>query len=112
LTAESKKPTAVRHLLEQGDGLLRKLRAGTAEADRTLAAVRDALPPEIAGEVWGASLKGTTLTTLVQSAAWGTRLRYVASHLTAPIAAALGVPVEEIKVKVRANPRKGRSASG
>lgn len=103
-----KKPTAVSHLLEQGDGVLRKLRAGTAEADRTLAALRGVLPPELAREIWGATLKGATLTTLVQTAAWGTRLRYVASNLLAPLSAALGAPVEEIKVKVRASPRRGQ----
>lgn len=100
-----KKPTAVSHLLEQGEGLLKKLRAGTAEADRILAALRGVLPPELAREVWGATLKGTTLTALVQTAAWGTRLRYVASKLAQPLSSALGTPVEEIKVKVRAKPR-------
>lgn len=102
-----KKPTAVSDLLAQGNGLLKKLRAGTVEADRVLAGLRGVLPPELAREVWSASLKGTTLTVLVHSAAWGTRLRYVASNLAAPIAAALGTPVEEIKVKVRASPRRG-----
>ena len=57
--------------------MLQRLRAGTAEADRTLAILRRVLPPEIAVEVWSASLRGTTLTAFVQSAAWGTRLRYV-----------------------------------
>jgi hypothetical protein len=100
-----KKPTAVSHLLEQGDGMLQKLRAGTAEAERTLAALRAQLPPEIAQEVFSASLRGTRLTAFVASAAWGTRLRYVAPKLMAGLGAALGTPVEEIKVKVRARPR-------
>jgi len=104
-----KKPTAVSHLLEQGGGVLRKLRAGTAEADRVLAALRGALPPDLAREVWSASLKGTTLTALVHTAAWGTRLRYVASKVVAPVSGALGSPVEEIKVKVRASPRRGQT---
>jgi hypothetical protein len=99
-----KKPTAVSHLLEQGEGMLKKLRAGTAEADRSLAALRGLLPPELAREVWSASLRGTTLTAFVGTAAWGTRLRYVAPKLTGPLAATLGRPVEEIKVKVRAKP--------
>ena len=100
-----KKPTAVSHLLEQGDGMLQKLRKGTAEAQRTLAALRAQLPPEIAQEVFGASLRGTTLTAFVATAAWGTRLRYVAPKLLQRLGAALGTPVEEIKVKVRAKPR-------
>ena len=100
-----KKPTAVSHLLEQGDGMLQKLRKGTAEAQRTLVALRAQLPPEIAQEVFSASLRGATLTAFVATAAWGTRLRYVAPKLLEALGAALGKPVEEIKVKVRAKPR-------
>jgi hypothetical protein len=106
-----KKPTAVSHLLEQSEGMLKKLRAGTAEAERSLTALRSVLPTELAREVWSASLRGTTLTAFVQTAAWGTRLRYVSSKLTGPVAAALGAPVEEIKVKVRAGPRKVQTPS-
>lgn len=106
-----KKPTAVSHLLEQGEGMLKKLRAGTAEADRSLAALRGVLPPELAREVWSASLRGATLTAFVQTAAWGTRLRYIAPRLTTPLSAALGATVEEIKVKVRAGPRRGQTPS-
>jgi hypothetical protein len=98
-------------LLEQGGGLLSKLRAGTAEADRVLATLRGVLPPDLAREVWSASLKGTTLTALVHTAAWGTRLRYVASKLATPVSAALGSPVEEIKVKVRPSPRSAQTPS-
>src|SRR5262245_27739561 len=100
-----KKPTPVSHLLEQGEGMLQKLRAGTVQAERTLATLRAELPPEIAQEVFSASLRGTTLTAFVATAAWGTRLRYVAPRLLDGLGAALGVPVEEIKVKVRAKPR-------
>lgn len=85
--------------------MLKKLRIGAADAERSLAALRGVLPPELAREVWSASLRGTTLTAFVQTAAWGTRLRYVASQLMVPLAAALGSPVEEIRVKVRARPR-------
>jgi hypothetical protein len=100
-----KKPTAVSHLLEQGEGMLQRLRRGTAEAGRVHEALRGAMPPEIAAEVWSASLRGTTLTAFVTTAAWGTRLRYVAPKRMAEIAAAIGSPVEELKVKVRAPPR-------
>lgn len=82
--------------------MLQRLRIGAAEADRALAALRQALPPEIAAEVWSAALKGTTLTAFVRSAAWGTRLRYVAPQAAAKVAERLGQAVEEIKVKVRA----------
>ena len=104
MTFNRKKPTAVRHLLEQGEGMLKRLRSGTLEADRGLAALRAVLPPELAREVWSAALHGTTLTAFVSTAAWGTRLRYVVPKLTAAVAARLGAPVEVIRVKVRAGP--------
>jgi hypothetical protein len=108
--AEMKKPTAVSHLLEKGEGMLQRLRAGAAEADRALAALQQALPQEIAAEVWSAALKGSTLTAFVRSAAWGTRLRYVAPKVAPAVSEALGVPVEVIKVKVRAAvDRRGQS---
>jgi hypothetical protein len=97
-----KKPTAVSDLLGKGEGMLQRLRAGAAEADQALAALRNALPPEIAAEVWSAALKGSTLTAFVRSAAWGTRLRYVAPGIVPTVADQLGRPVEEIRVKVRA----------
>jgi hypothetical protein len=104
-----KKPTSVSHLLEQGEGMLKMLRSGAAGAERSLAALRGVLPPELAQQVWSAALRGKTLTAFVQTAAWGTRLRYVVPKLTESVAAALGVPVEEIKVKVRADPRRGQT---
>jgi hypothetical protein len=106
-----KKPTAVSHLLEQGDGMLKRLRAGTAEAERTLMILRQFLPAEIGRQVFSASVRGTTLTAFVATAAWGTRLRYVAPALLAELGTALGAPVEEIRVKVRANTRRGQSPS-
>ena len=100
-----KKPTPVSHLLKQGEGMLQRLRRGTAEADRTLAALQRVLPPEIAAEVWSAALRGTTVTAFVRTAAWGTRLRYVVPKLLDALAGELGTPVEAFKVKVRAGPR-------
>jgi hypothetical protein len=100
-----KKTTPVSDLLAEGKGLLQKLREGSAEADRTLAALRQVLPPEIAREVGSASRRGDTLTAFVQSAAWGTRLRYVLSERLGALAAELGAPIGVVKVKVRAKPR-------
>lgn len=85
--------------------MLGRLRDGTAEAERTLATVRALLPRELAREVWGAAVKEGTLTVLVRSAAWGTRLRYLAPSLNAALAAALGGEIDRIKVKVRAGGR-------
>ena len=109
MTFIRKKPTAVSHLLEQGEGMLKRLRAGTLDAERGLDALHAVLPPELAREVWSAALRGTTLTAFVSTAAWGTRLRYVVPKLTGAVAARLGAPVEDIKVKVRANPRRGQN---
>lgn len=91
--------------------MLEKLRSGTLEAERCLAALRAVLPPELAREVWSAALRGTTLTALVSTAAWGTRLRYVVPKLTGAVAEGIGAPIEEIKVKVRADPRRGLTPS-
>jgi len=106
-----KKPTAVSHLLEQGKGMLQRLRAGAAESERALAALRGLLPPELADHVWSAALRETTFTAFVTSAAWGTRLRYVAPKLIPALAEALGRPVEEVKVKVRADTRRAQPLS-
>jgi hypothetical protein len=100
-----KKPTAVSHLLDKGEGMLQRLRQGTAQADRALAVLRRRLPSDLAAEVWSASLRGTTLTAFVKSAAWGTRLRYVAPQLLEGLGKELGAEVTEIRVKVRAAPR-------
>lgn len=82
--------------------MLQRLREGTAEADRTLVILRQSLPPEVASRVWGAVLKDGTLTVLVRSAAWGTRVRYLAPEFTDKMAAGLGASIDRVKVKVRA----------
>jgi hypothetical protein len=101
LTAKSKKPTPVSHLLAEGSGLLKRLREGTQGAERTLSLLKEQLPAEVADQVFGASLKDGTLTVLVRSAAWGTRLRYLAPEFTDTLAAALGGAIAKVKVKVR-----------
>ena len=54
-------------------------------------------------ESLGASVKfeDGTLTVLVRSAAWGTRLRYLAPDFTDRLGAGLGGTIEKLKVKVR-----------
>ena len=83
--------------------MLKRLREGTLEADRTLAGLRRQLPPELAQEVWGAGMRDQTLTVLVRSAAWGTRLRYEAPRFKDALAAELGVAIERVVVKVRSD---------
>jgi hypothetical protein len=96
-----KKPTSVSDLLAHGQGMLGRLREGTAEAERTLAALRRHLPPEVAEQVWGAIAKDRTLTVLVRSAAWGTRLRYQAPGFKHALADELGIAIDRVVVKVR-----------
>lgn len=96
-----KKLTSVSDLLTHGQGMLQRLREGTRDADRTLAGLRRHLPPELAREVWGAVMRDGTLTVLVHSAAWGTRLRYQAPRFKDLLAAELGIAIERVVVKVR-----------
>lgn len=96
-----KKPTAVSELLQKGQGLLERLRQGSSQADETLRAVRAELPGEFAQQVWGASARAGTLTVLVTSAAWATRVRYHAPGLREQVARRLGVTLERITIRVR-----------
>ena len=96
-----KKPTSVSELLQKDHGLLQRLRQGSSQADATLQAVRAELPAEFAQQVWGASTRAGTLTVLVTSAAWATRVRYHAPGLREQVARRLGVALENITVRVR-----------
>lgn len=88
-------------MLAKGQGLLERLREGSARAASVLDAVRASLPPELAGHVLGASVKGATLTLLVDSAAWGTRIRYQAPQLCGAVAGRLGMELSRAVVRVR-----------
>lgn len=95
------KPTSVRDLLDNSPGLVARLRAGSAQANRALQAVRRGLPEELAGQVWGASVRAGKLTVLVTSAAWATRIRYHAPGLREATARELGTELERVVVRVR-----------
>lgn len=97
----SKKPTAVSELLEKGQGLLERLRRGSSDAEEALQAVRAELPQELARQVWGASTRAGTLTVLVTSAAWATRVRYHAPGLREQVARRLGVELPRVTIRVR-----------
>ena len=98
-----KKLTPVSDLLAHGQGMLKRLREGTVAADRTLAALKGQLSPELAQQVWGAVMRDQTLIILVRSAAWGTRLRYQAPRFKEALAAELGIAIERVVVKVRSH---------
>jgi hypothetical protein len=88
-------------LLSKGQGLVERLRQGSAEADRALLAVRAALPEDLGERVWGAAVRNGTLTVLVASAAWATRVRYHAPGLKEDVGERLGTPLQRVQVRVR-----------
>jgi hypothetical protein len=95
------KPTSVSDLLGKGQGLLERLRQGSAQADVTLQAVRGVLPDGLGEHVWGATVRDKTLTVLVASAAWSTRIRYHAPGLKDRAAERLGVEIDRVLVRAR-----------
>lgn len=88
-------------MLTKGQGLLERLRQGATEAATALGAVRAELPPELAGHVLAASVRGTTLTVLVDSAAWATRIRYEAAGLSEAVSRRLGTGLTRAVIRVR-----------
>jgi len=98
-----RKPMSVSELLAKGKTQLQRLQAGAETANRTLVATQQALPPELAGHVFGATLDAEgVLTLLVDSGAWATRLRYVLADLTPRLTAALdGAVIARTVIRVR-----------
>ena len=95
------KPTSVSDLLGKGEGLLGRIRDGSAAADRTLQAVRLALPGDLASRVWGASVRSGKLTLLVTSAAWATRIRYHIPALRELAGRELELDLDHVVIRVR-----------
>jgi len=110
VAVKREKPTSVSDLLGGAGGVLGKLRQGSAAADRTLQTVRRGLPPELAGEVWGASVRSGQLTLLVTSAAWATRIRFHAPALRQAAARELGIELERVVTRVRPRGAVGRES--
>jgi predicted nucleic acid-binding Zn ribbon protein len=88
-------------LLGKGNPTLERLKEGARAAERTVAAVREVLPPDVAGHVWGASTAAGTLTVLVDSAGWATRVRYAVPELLQGVGERLGEPLAKVAVRVR-----------
>jgi hypothetical protein len=88
-------------LLGKSHGLLEQLRRGSAEAQSALQAVQAALPEGLGTHVWGAAVRDRTLTVLVASAAWATRVRYHAPELREDVSRRLSVKVDRVQVRVR-----------
>lgn len=81
--------------------MLEQLRRGSAQAQSALQAVQDALPEGLGAHVWGAAVRDRTLTVLVASAAWATRVRYHAPQLREDVSRRLSVEVDRVQVRVR-----------
>ena len=97
-----RKPISVSELLAQSQSKLKHLKQGADAAGRTLAALQHALPADLAGHVFGASLdEGGGLTVLVDSGAYATRLRYALPELLAALSGELGVVIARTVVRVR-----------
>ncbi len=107
----SQKPTSVSDLLAKGHGALERLREGSRQVAGTLEAVRAELPAEAAAHVWGASLKGNTLTVRVDSAAWATRIRYGCPGLAEAVGRRLETAIARAVVRVGPAGQAGAAAS-
>jgi predicted nucleic acid-binding Zn ribbon protein len=99
------KPTPVSELLVQGKATLERLKTGAEAANRVLVAVQQALPADVIGRVWGASLdRAGVLTLVTDRGSWASRLRYALPEVAPRVAAALGERVVRTVVRVRPRP--------
>lgn len=95
---------AVRSLddwLSTAPGALKALHAGASAAGLTLEAARNVLPADLTPHLWGATCTQGELVLVFESAAWATRARYQSEEWRLPLATALGLTVDRVKVKVR-----------
>ena len=104
-------PRTVRRIddLIGGSDALRRLSAAVARQRALLAAVTDAVPPDLAAHCVSATLEGTELRLLADSSAWATRLRYLGGDLRRRLRARWRV--ETVTVQV-APPRQPPPAGG
>lgn len=87
-----------------GDQLTRLWRSA-ARLQRLATCVRAALPPPLAERVQVVSMQGGVLTLMVESAAWGTRLRLTTADLQRALASLPEfTPLERIRVKIATTP--------
>jgi small ligand-binding sensory domain FIST len=101
-----RKARSVSELLAEGKATLERLKSGAENANRTLAALQRALPEDVAGHVFGATLEADgALTVLVDSGAFATRLRYLLPELMPALAMALEVGAIA-RTSVRVRPRR------
>lgn len=94
-----REPRLLKDLLAGND--LSRLVERAREAGALDARVRALLPDELAAHVTGAVLNGDTVVVLADSAAWATRIRFMAPELVARLAPRYDGGVARVRVKVR-----------
>jgi hypothetical protein len=94
------KPRSINELLRVGGKRLTALKLRAHERTAVLELVCAALPPRLAETVVSAGLEHGRLTIGVVSAPWASRLRYVTDALRLQVGAAMGVPVQSVRIKV------------
>jgi uncharacterized protein (DUF1786 family) len=98
-----RKARSVSELLAEGKAALERLKSGADAASRTFVALQRALPEDVAGHVFGATLDPDgVLTVLVDSGAFATRLRFLLPELLPALATTLeGGAITRTVVRVR-----------
>src|SRR5882757_2338328 len=94
------KPRSINELLRAGGKRLGALKIRAQERTVVLEHVCRALPPKLAETVVSAGLEHGRLTIGVASAPWASRLRYVTEALRLQVGAAMGVPVQSVRIRV------------
>jgi hypothetical protein len=100
MPASTKKTRDIKELLEGGSAQLTSLRNQSRARSATLAKVRAALAPELAGTVTVAGIEAGRLTVGVCGAAWASRLRYAAEELRQNVGHAMGVEIHSVRIRV------------
>jgi hypothetical protein len=90
----------IRELFEGGSERLTTLKARSRQRSRVLGHVLAALPPELARAIASAGIDQRRLTIGVVGAGWATRLRYGTDPLRQHVAAAMGVKIDSVRIKV------------
>ena len=106
------KSKSVSELIQHSSKALSVLRQRLDERGRLLLRVRAILPARFVEYVLSAGYQDGVLTLGTESAAWASRLRYVAPQLIVKFQADYGVSVEKVRVRVIQSSSSGPSPEG
>lgn len=93
-------PKSISELLRLRHKGLNDLERGVRERQATLNQLKTLLPPHIAAKIATAGLDGGRLSIGVASAAWASRLRYMAPELRQSLGQALGIRIDSVRIRV------------